>query len=216
MPKAVIEKCYVNGGLHSGIFWTRANDPAPQGQESFASGQAVGFLTQILLAENAHRAMLAKIGCRPMLDLDMRLGAARRGDEVVDFFHRQFLAADVERKRGLRRDADEPGVLEVGAVGIAGGEAELLELADEVVDRLFFAGGAGAAALEFVGGENFRPRENARSGNFEGRVRRGERARPGQHATNEQDFETHRASVGPQRGLAIPRVREMWPLVLPR
>ena len=59
MPKAVIEKCYVNGGLHSGIFWTRANDPAPQGQESFASGQAVGFLTQILLAENAHRAVRA-------------------------------------------------------------------------------------------------------------------------------------------------------------
>ena len=56
---------------------------------------------------------------------------------------------------GLRGDADQRHLLDVGAVGVAGLQPELLELVFEVVDRQLFALGSRRAAFVFVGRQHF-------------------------------------------------------------
>ena len=60
--------------------------------------------------------------------------------------------ADPERPLdGLGLEADERHVLDVGAVGVAGLQAELAELLGQIGDRLLLARRARPAALELVG-----------------------------------------------------------------
>ena len=99
------------------------------------------------------------------LDLDMRRHAKRRAHIVVDCFHRHGLAGGGEGGVGLRGDADERDILDVGAVRIAGLEAEFAEFVFEVGDGLDLASRTRGAALELVRGEDLGPREQARGGN---------------------------------------------------
>ncbi len=63
-------------------------------------------------------------------------------------------------RRGRRRDADERHLLNVRPVGVAGLQADLHELIDEIVHRQLFAFRAGRTTFELVGGEHLRMRQH--------------------------------------------------------
>lgn len=72
MPTAVIEKCYVNGGLHSGVSRTKANSPAPLLEESRLSLSRKHNETNDLIA---FYATLPWIGSVTKFHLAKNLGA---------------------------------------------------------------------------------------------------------------------------------------------
>src|SRR5262249_46150260 len=110
-----------------------------------------------------------------------------------------------EAEAGLGRDAHERDFLEVAAVGIAGREAEFLEFTDEVIDGLFLAGRAGAAALELVRSEDLGPGENARGGNVVGGIGRRDRGGRAERRADQDGGETtHGATLPAAKRLAIP------------
>ena len=82
-------------------------------------------------------------------------------DHVVFPLEREFLAAFLEdERRGLRRDADERHFLNERSVSVAGFQADLLELIDQVRDRQLFALRTRAAAAVLVRRQRLRVREH--------------------------------------------------------
>jgi len=85
----------------------------------------------------------------------------RPRDDIVFPLERAALASLLEHeRRRRRRDADKRHLLDVGAVGVAGAEAEHPELIDEVADRQLLALRAGATPFVLVGRQDARVREN--------------------------------------------------------
>jgi hypothetical protein len=75
----------------------------------------------------------------------------RPRDDIVAPLERPGLAALLEHeRRGGRRDADERHLLHVGAIGVAGLEANLFDLVNEVRHRPLLAGRAGRTPFELV------------------------------------------------------------------
>jgi hypothetical protein len=106
--------------------------------------------------------------------------AAGERDVVEGAGGGEGLAADGEGGGSLRGDADHGDVLQEGAVGVAGLEAEGTEFALEVGDGFFFAGRGGRAAFEFIGGDDGGAGFEAGGGNLGRRFGGGGGARGGE------------------------------------
>jgi hypothetical protein len=85
-----------------------------------------------------------------VLHRDARLHALRLRDEVALPLQRDAAAVYRQRRRNARRDADQRYVLDVGAVRVAGREANGPELGLEVAHRALLAGRAWQPALHRV------------------------------------------------------------------
>ncbi len=82
----------------------------------------------------------------------------------------EVLPPIVERRRRLALEADERHALDVRAVGVAGREAEALELTDQIRHRPLFARRAGSTAQLVVGREGLHVAEHHRRGDDARRI----------------------------------------------
>ena len=169
---------------------------------------------------------------RAVLDADLRLAGAGTHHHVgaEGQRHRRAIDGQVQRRGGIGGGLDHRHVLEI-AVAIARLQADALHLRTDVLDRAFFPGRAGRAALELVGSQRLhqvlevagidRRRERVRAGRNggSGRVRRGRRGgsvgllaageRESASGQADQDFAGHRNSGW---GGGVPILAKLRPL----
>src|SRR5262249_9829978 len=89
-----------------------------------------------------------------ILRCDLRYRPWRQGCIIFREPQSQRLAACYKRSGGPGSNPDKWNYLNISAIWIAGLEAELLKLLDQVIDRQFFTARARRAAFELIGGQH--------------------------------------------------------------
>src|SRR5262249_2990269 len=85
---------------------------------------------------------------------DLRYRPGREGGIIFREPQRQRLAACYKRSGDPGCNPDQWRLLNIRAIGVAGPEAELLKLLNQVIDCQFFTACARRAAFELIGGQH--------------------------------------------------------------